>query len=334
VFYGIRADISVRIPRNRIPEGEHRAATAQVIPFVPVRKTPQEAAEEFFAARITNENTREAYTRDAFRFAAWCSAHGLTLELITPVHVAGYRDQLAKDGMSAPTIKRHLSALRMLFSHMVATGAMTYNPAREVKTPPIRRTEGKTPALSPEQMNVLFSSIGNERLIDLRDKALIGVMAYTFARVSAACQLRVEDYIDLGRQTFIRVREKGGVEREIPCHPVLTEYLDNWIQASDLRGNEPLFPSFTGPAHTDLSTDLMSRDECLQMVKRRLKRAGLPLLFSNHSFRATGITTFLENGGQLEIAQRIAGHADSRTTKGYDRRGTRLELSEIVRVRY
>ncbi len=78
----------------------------------------------------------------------------------------------------------------------------------------------------------------------------------------------------------------------------------------------------------------MARDEALQMVKRRLKRAGLPTLFSNHSFRATGITTFLENGGQLEVAQRIAGHADSGATKGYDRRATRLELSEIVRVRY
>ena len=78
----------------------------------------------------------------------------------------------------------------------------------------------------------------------------------------------------------------------------------------------------------------MQRGECLQMVKRRLRRAGLRLLFSNHSFRATGITTFLENGGQLETAQRIAGRADSRTTKGYDRRAVWLELSEISRVQY
>ena len=78
----------------------------------------------------------------------------------------------------------------------------------------------------------------------------------------------------------------------------------------------------------------MIRDEALQMVKRRLVRAGLPALFSCHSFRATGITTFLENGGLLETAQTIAGHADSRTTKGYDRRATRLELAEIARVNY
>jgi integrase/recombinase XerD len=130
------------------------------------------------------------------------------------------------------------------------------------------------------------------------------------------------------------VNEKGGVQREIPCHPVLTEYLDAWLEASRISGNSPMFPTFTGQAHDRLSENAIARGEVLQMVKRRLKRAGLPTLFSNHSFRATGITTFLENGGQLETAQRIAGHADSRTTKGYDRRATRLELSEILRVRY
>ncbi len=311
-----------------------QAASGDVVPFVPKRKTPQEAAEEFFAARITNENTRAAYTRDALRFASWCAERRLSLEAITPVHVAAYRDQLVREKMSAATVKRHLSALRMLFSHMVSTGAMAYNPAREVKTQPVRRAEGKTPALDPQQMRQLFESIDGEKPIDLRDRALIGVMAYTFARVSAACRLTAADYVDLGRQTYLRVKEKGGVEREIPCHPQLAEYLDAWIKVSGIKGDMPLFPTFTGQAHDRLSEKAMSRDETLQMVKRRLKRAGLPTLFSNHSFRATGITTFLENGGQLETAQRIAGHADSRTTKGYDRRATRLEIGEIVRVSY
>lgn len=290
--------------------------------------------EEFFSARISNANTREAYIRDARQFAAWCQKHGLALHEITTVHMAGYRDHLEQIGMSTATIKRHLSALRMLLSHMVETGAMEFNPAREVKTPRLVRTTGKTPALDVEQMRQLFESIGSEKLIDLRDRALIGVMAYTFARVSAACRLTAADYIDLGRSTFVRLKEKGGVERDIPCHPMLTGYLDAWIQAASIAGSQPLFQTFTGPSHEMLSGRAMTRDEALQMVKRRLKQAKLPELFCCHSFRATGITTFLENGGQLETAQRIAGHADSRTTKGYDRRATRLELSEIVRVSY
>ena len=289
---------------------------------------------EFFSAKISNENTRESYKRDETQFASWCAGRGLALEAITSVDVAAYRDQLVKDRKQPATVKRQLSALRMLFSHMVATGAMIHNPAREVKTAPIRRAEGKTPALQPEQMHQLFASFDPEKLIDLRDRALIGVMAYTFCRVSAACKLTPADYIDLGRATFVRLREKGGVEREIPCHPVLAEYFDAWLKASAIAGTSPLFPTFTGQAHAALSGRALGRDEALQMIKRRLKRAQLPSLFSNHSFRATGITTFLENGGQLETAQRIAGHADSRTTKGYDRRATRLELSEIVRVSY
>lgn len=159
-------------------------------------------------------------------------------------------------------------------------------------------------------------------------------MAYTFARVSAASQLTLADYLDLGRRAEIRLREKGGVEREIPCHPVLAEYLDAWISASGLTGSVPIFQTFTGQAHASLSGRALRRDEALQMVKRRMQKAGLSPLFSCHSFRATGITTFLENGGSLEIAQNIAGHADSRTTKGYDRRSSKLELSEIVRVNY
>lgn len=298
------------------------------------RKTPQEAAEEFFAAKISNENTRNSYLRDARFFAAWCSSKGLRLEEISPVHIASYRDQLVKDGKRPSTVKRHLSALRMLFSHMTATGAMSYNPAREVKTQPIRRTEGKTPALSPEQMRQLFESFDPAKPIDLRDRALIGVMAYTFARVSAACRITRADYIDLGRETLLRLKEKGGVEREIPCHPALARYLDAWISHAGMTGTSPLFQAFSGPAHLDLSGRQLGRDEVLQMVKRRLSKAGLPSLFSCHSFRATGITTFLENGGSLETAQNIAGHADSRTTKGYDRRATRLELAEIVRVSY
>lgn len=316
------------------PERVMETTAGQVVPFVPRRKSPQEATEEFFSARVSNANTREAYKRDAMRFASWCRVHGFTLEAITPVHVAAYRDQLSKDGMSPATVKRHLSALRMLFSHLVTTGAMAYNPAREVKTPPIRRSQGKTPALTPDQMRRLFESIGDAKPIDLRDRALIGVMAYTFARASAACQLTAADYIDLGRATCLRLNEKGGVQKEIPCHPVLSEYLDAWIKAAQIKGIAPLFPTFSGPAHDQLADRAMSRQEALQMVKRRLDRAGLPSLFSCHSFRATGITTFLENGGQLETAQNIANHADPRTTKGYDRRATRLELSELARVAY
>jgi len=312
-----------------------QAAAGSVVSFVPPsRKSPQEAMEEFFAAQISNENTRSNYLRDVRRFASWCSGRGLTLHVITPVDVAAYRDNLITEKLAPATVKRHLSALRMLFSYMVATGAMAYNPAREVKTQPIRRSGGKTPAFDPKQVRLLFENFDISKPIDLRDRAFMGVMAYTFCRVSAACRLTVSDYINLGEESFIRLNEKGGVEREIVCHPILPVYLGAWIKAAGLKGSDSLFPTFTGPKHDQISEQPMSRHKALQMVKRRLERASLSHLFTNHSFRATGITTFLENGGDLKTAQNIAGHADSRTTEGYDRRATRVKLSEIARVTY
>lgn len=139
--------------------------------------------------------------------------------------------------------------------------------------------------------------------------------------------------IDLGRTQVHRLREKGGVERDIPAHPKMVEHLDAWTQASGITGSASLFPVFERSG-TVMGSSPLDRGDALRMVKRRLANAGLPHVFSNHSFRATGITEFLSNGGTLETAQQLANHADSRTTKIYDRRAAKLELEEIVRIRY
>ena len=121
---------------------------------------------------------------------------------------------------------------------------------------------------------------------------------------------------------MLRFREKGGKEKELPVHHKLEELLDEYLKATGL-GNEPgspLFPAALGKTGK-LSRRPLVRTDAADMLKRRLKQAGLPAHYSPHSFRATGITNFLENDGTLEAAQRIAGHADSRTTKLYDRRG-------------
>jgi len=310
------------------------AATAISPPLSePDHKTAREAMEDYFGAKIANENTRAAYLRDAKEFATWIAGQGLTLDQVRTLHVAAYRDHLKASGNAAATLKRKISGLRKLLSYLVETGSLPYNPAREVTTDPVRRVAGKTPALHPEQMRILFASFDPVRPIDLRDRAIIGVMAYTFARVSAVCSLCSQDYIDLGHECVLRLHEKGGVERDIPVHPRLAEYLDTWRAHAGISGSAILFPAFEhrGAAISDRK---LNRCDVYDMVKRRLKNAGLPPNFSNHSFRATGITQFLANGGNLETAQQLANHADSRTTKLYDRRTSHLELSEIARISY
>lgn len=299
----------------------------------PRRKTAEEAFADYFGAKIANDNTREAYLRDAREFAAWISDQGLNLGSVSPVHVAEFREQLRENGNSPATIKRKISALRKLFAYLTETGVLVSNPAREVATEKVRVKTGKTPALSAEQMRQLFDSFDPSKPNDLRDRALIAVMSYSLARVSAALDLRSSDLMDLGRTQVLRLQEKGGVQRDIPAHPKLVEYLDEWIDHAQLRGSDFLFPALPRTGGVD-SSKSMTRGDALRMVKRRLLKAGIPSVFSNHSFRATGITEFLTNGGDLETAQQLANHADSRTTKLYDRRANRLELEEIVRIRF
>ena len=160
------------------------------------------------------------------------------------------------------------------------------------------------------------------------------VMAYTFARVDAVVSLRVEDYAALGRRAVLRLHEKGGKEREQPVHHQLEEYLDRYIAVAGITGKgAPLFRSAMGRTGK-LTERPMRRGDAYQMVRRRLRDAGIAGNYRCHSFRATSITTFLEAGEALEIAQWIAGHADARTTKLYDKRGQRAALDDLERVRY
>jgi integrase/recombinase XerD len=193
----------------------------------------------------------------------------------------------------------------------------------------------QAPAPAPEEVQKLLESIDVSHLVALRDRALLAVMAYTFARIGAIISLTPEDYFQTGNRSLIRFREKGGKEKEIPIHHKLEEYLDAYLDATKLlnRPKEPIFRSTRGRSR-ELGSDGLSRKDAWAMLKRRLRNAGLSTIYSNYSFRATGITNYLENGGTLEVAQRIAGHADSQTTKFYDRRGQKVLLEDMERIRY
>jgi site-specific recombinase XerD len=286
---------------------------------------------EFFTVPIRNKNTRMAYYQAIGQFLDWCERAGFSnLEDIEPIHVAAY---IESHGGSAATIKQHMAAIRMMFSWLTEKGILAINPAREVKTPKFSRTEGKTPAFSTEEVQKLLSSIDTSHVVGHRDKALLATLAYTFGRISAVVSLRVEDYFQTGKRSLIRFKEKGGKEKEIPVHHKLEEVLDEYLKVSKLQPEEPLFPTTLGKSR-ELGSRPMTRIDGANLLKRRLRDAGIIGDYSPHSFRATGITNYLENGGTLEVAQRIAGHADSRTTKLYDRRGQKVLLEDMERIRY
>ncbi len=145
---------------------------------------------DFFTVPIRNPNTRAAYYRAIQQFLAWCERAGYQdLEDIEPVTVAAYIETLQRQAAS-PTIKQHMAAIRMLFFWLTEKGVLAVNPAREVKTERYSRTEGKTPAFVDGEVQKLLNGIQTSTHTGLRDRALLGVLAYTFARIGAAVNLK------------------------------------------------------------------------------------------------------------------------------------------------
>jgi len=283
---------------------------------------------EFFAAHIRNANTRAAYSFAAAKFFAWCEEHGIVeLDRITRLHVSAYIEGLTRK-QSAPTVKQNLAALRMLFDYLRVP---LDNPAQGVRGPKHIVRKGRAPVLTAEQAGHLLKCIDTTSLAGLRDKALIAVMLYTFGRVSAVVGMQVDDYYFQGNRRWVRLHEKGGKEHSIPVHHKAEELLDAYIAAAGLEGTKgPLFR--TVDRHGNLTEQPMNRLAALEMVKRRAFKAEIPGNVTNHSFRATGITVYLENGGKIETARRIAAHADIKTTEIYDRREDLITLDEINRI--
>jgi hypothetical protein len=152
-------------------------------------------------------------------------------------------------------------------------------------------------------------------------------MFYSFARVSAVLRLKVDDYYHNGARRRLRLHEKGGKEHEMPVHHLLEQILNEYVETAGLRSGQPLFQSVnsTGTAVTGRA---LNRYNAWAAIRKRAKAAGFLTPVGCHTWRATGITIYLENDGRLEHAQQMAGHESPRTTKLYDRTKDEITLSE------
>lgn len=284
---------------------------------------------EFFAAHIRNPNTRKAYARGISRFFGWCDARGVEFHRVEPIHVAAFIEQHPG---SKPTVKQHLASVRMLYDWLVTGQVVAFNPAASVRGPKYVLRKGRTPVLTAAEARHLLDGIDAATLAGLRDRALIGLMAFSFARVGAALGMRVEDYYRQAGSGWFRLHEKGGKLHCVPAHPEAGRYLDAYIAAAGIAEDRkgPLFRTFGRDRR--LSARPMASVDALKMIKRRARAALLPETTCCHTFRATGITAYLDSGGTIEGAQAIAGHESPRTTKLYDRRQDLSLVREVTRI--
>ncbi|WP_449106757.1 tyrosine-type recombinase/integrase [Pseudomonas mohnii] len=289
---------------------------------------------EFFTATIRNPNTRRAYARAVNEFLTWCQSVGVPdLLAVGPLHVATWIE-LQTQALAAPSVKQRLAAIRHLFDWLVVGQVVPHNPAASVRGPSHSARSGKTPVLEPSEARQLLDSIDIRTHAGLRDRALIALMVFSFARVGAALAMKVEDVYTQNRRLWVRLREKGGKQHAMPCHHLLEAYLHAYLVETGIEDDPkgPLFRTI-GRGTGQLSTTALPQANAHAMVRRRALAAGIKTPIGNHSFRATGITAYLKNGGTLENAAAMANHASTRTTQLYDRRREEINLDEVERVR-
>ncbi len=288
---------------------------------------------DFFSSHIRNPNTRRAYREAVRQFSAFCAENGIVdLAQVEPIHVAAFVETQLKT-QSRPTVKLRLAALRMLFDWMVVGQILPTNPAHAVRGPKHSQRKGKTPVLNVDEARTLLDAIDTTSLPGLRDRALIGLMVYTFGRVGAAVSMRVEDFYVQGRRGWVRLHEKGGKEHEMPTHHNLDLYLEEYIAAAGIAQDRKglLFRTTRGRSGK-LTGNPMLQSDVWRMIRRRALAAGIRTEIGCHTFRATGITAYLKNGGRLEVAQQMAAHESARTTGLYDRRSDEVSLDEVERI--
>ena len=310
-------------------------STAPVLPAL-VTSTGDRAGVrflEFFTAQIRNPHTRRAYARAAAEFLAWCQGAGVTsLPQVQPMHVASWIELQGRE-VSAPSVKQRLAAIRHLFDWLVTGHIVDVNPAASVRGPRHVVRSGKTPVLDPAEARRLLNSIDTTTPAGLRDRALIALMVYSFARIGAALAMKIEDVFTQKGRLWVRLHEKGGKDHAMPCHHTLDEILHAYLEGTEIE-NDPKGPLFRtiGRGTGELTRTSLPQANAHAMIRRRAAAAGIETRIGNHSFRATGITAYLKNGGTIERAAAMANHASTRTTQLYDRRRDEMSLDEVERI--
>jgi integrase/recombinase XerD len=220
-----------RLAKNHQLPGGTASLFRQAVPKIIAAEGPDAVRRflEFFTANIRNKNTRAAYAQAVGQFFRWCDRRRFSLELIEPITVAAYIEELVRI-RSKPTVKQHLAAIRMLFDWLVLGQIIPANPAGVVRGPSHVVKRGKTPVLSADDARKLLDSISLTRkigragqeievndVVGLRDRAIIATMVYSFARVSAVVGMNHDDYYQNGKRSWLRLHEKGGKFLEVPA---------------------------------------------------------------------------------------------------------------------
>lgn len=289
------------------------------------------AAEEFFVGQLRNRHTRRAYGRHVIAFLDLCDERGIDLADVSPGDAGAFIDALAP---SIANQRMALAALRRFFDRLVTRHAVLLNPFDSIRGPPRASLDGKTPEITPRQATHLLESVDCSRPVGVRDRAILGTLAGTGARVGAVANLRMRDLRDYGEYRSLRFAEKRGKEREIPLRLDLNQWIQAYLLLVDdlVDKNGPLFRPLLDNSPRRFSRRFITTYAIRAMLKRRLRDAGLPGIITPHSFRAMVVTDLLQQGVPMEDVQYLVGHSHPSTTQIYDRRARKVTRNIVERI--
>ena len=291
---------------------------------------------EWFA-NLGNAATRRAYEHALQDFMKFTGiARPDEFRSVTRSHVIAWRDDLAKrePALSSQTIRHRLAALSSLFEYLCERNAVTHNPVKGVKRPPVESYEGKTPALGDHQARELLDAPEAEKIKGKRDRAMLATLLYHALRRDELCKLKVKDYKQERRGVpHLKVSGKGGKTRYVPLHPAVAGLIGDYLAEAG-HGQEDSGALFR-PLHRSRAegdAHAITPDGLYKIV--RAYSAALGFEIGAHALRATAATNALDHQADIAKVQEWLGHANIATTRIYDHRKTRPEDSPTFKVAY
>lgn len=315
------------VPAARIGRS---ALSVELLQFVP--------EEDVWLAGQLSAHTRRAYKQDVAHFVATMGIKSADeLRQVSRAAIVAWQNAM-KDQQAKPrTIRRRLSALASLFSHLIEHRAADENPVRDIKRPRVNRRQGTTRAFSPREARLILDAPDPATLRGLRDRAILSVGFQAGARRSEIAGLLVSDFHTNSGYRSLHLIRKGGEDLSLALNPQTAQRIEEYLivagHGQDAGG--PLFRPVVGAKARKSEPRRHLHPEAVdRMLRKYAAKAGLDTGYSAHSMRATFITTALDKGASLEDVQRDVGHADPSTTKLYDRRGYNPEKSAAFFATY
>lgn len=252
------------------------------------------------------------------------------LRNVQSIHIIKFRDDMKESGEKNATINNRLSALSSLFKHLIEKQLMNINPVYGVKTMKKDYTKVKSRALSNMEVNAMLEAPDTNKLIGLRDKAMLSIMFNIGTRVGTISNLTGKDIFEEAGYLVFDMHLKGDKRNKVAVNSHIQANLRNYFEAIgyykknsdgnikfDIPHKSPIFPMMSyNPKNYDFNRK-MSTTSIYRMWQKYALKAGL-VRTNPHCARATFITKALSTGCDLQYVQHTAGHNDPRTTKSYD----------------